>query len=139
MYKMGKSAIMENQLKATELRCGNILNYLTSEGDYSIMKVNWHSIKWISEDETGFNLVHSPIPLTEDILVKLGFEIEGLRSYYHNDLDITIEYLSGKYAVAIYDFEINPASTRYIMHCEFLHTLQNNIFALTGEELTFKN
>lgn len=153
---------MENQLKATELRLNNQVFF--SDEDKGVKNAK-ATIKGIEDDDmlkfTAINVTDnstktrisisqntiegwgelsqfSGIPLTEDILLRLGFEIEGLRSYYHNDLDITIEYLSGKYAVAIYDFEVNPASTHYIMHCEFLHTLQNNVFALTGEELTFK-
>ncbi|WP_374440455.1 hypothetical protein [Epilithonimonas sp.] len=132
---------MENQLKATELRCGNILKYLTSEGDYSIMKVNWHTLKWISEDETGFNLVHSPIPLTEDILVKLGFEIRN----FNNDpkkplwwlvidnrhIDIYINNNGGYY------FLIN--SIQMSIPIVYVHQIQNLVFALTSEELTFKN
>lgn len=131
---------MEKQLKATELRLNNLIYDVNNNlccvsnlrKDLIIAKyLDIGSALGGVEDFKG-------VPLTEEILLRLGFEIEGLRSYYHSDLDLTIEFLNGKYAFAIYDFEVNPSATHYIMHCEFLHTLQNNIFALTGEELTFK-
>jgi hypothetical protein len=57
-------------LSATELRIGNLVNYDTAEGDVFTNVIDWEDLKWLSEDEKGFNLVHNPIPLTEEWLLK---------------------------------------------------------------------
>jgi hypothetical protein len=53
-------------IKKEDLRIGNILNYTTSENDIYKTTIDWQDLKWISEDQKGFNLVHDPIPLTEE-------------------------------------------------------------------------
>ena len=62
------------KLTAKDLRCGNTLNYYTAEGDILPTTIDWQDIKWVSEDEEGFNSVHAPIPLTEEWLLRLGFQ-----------------------------------------------------------------
>lgn len=61
-------------MEAKELRIGNLLNYQTAEGDIFITTIDWQDLKLLSEDNGGFNSVHSPIPLTKEWLLKLGFE-----------------------------------------------------------------
>lgn len=118
------------ELKATDLRVGNILNYDTSEGDTVTAVIDWQDIKWISEDPKGFNLVHSPIPLTEEWLVKFGFKCE-FKSRIHciytfNNLHYYIWYLEAKEYADFKGAEIK---------CKFVHKLQNIIHALSGQEL----
>ena len=72
----------------------------------------------------------SPIPLTEEILLKCGFDenmvlstIEGEIRYY-GDGDINI---GGEDSCTL--------GMVYIAKCKYLHQLQNLYFALTGKEL----
>ncbi|MFO7161179.1 MAG: hypothetical protein DIU81_006835 [[Clostridium] cellulosi] len=51
------------------------MNYDTAEGEILPIVIDWQDLKWLSEDPIGFNIVHSPIPFSEDILLKLGFEL----------------------------------------------------------------
>jgi len=69
-------------IKKEELRIGNILNYTTSENEIYKTKLDWQDLKWISEDQKGFNLVHDPIPLTEEWLLKFGASKYGLSYEY---------------------------------------------------------
>lgn len=71
-----------------------------------------------------------PIPLTEELLLKCGFDenmvlstIEGEIRYY-GDGDINI---GGEDSCTL--------GMVYIAKCKYLHQLQNLYFALTGEEL----
>lgn len=76
---------------------------------------------------------YDPIPLTEEWLLKFGFEnflggysIDGFR-YWPSDKEFTI-----------YEDEWMNAPDSCRVHVEFVHQLQNIYFALTGEELTYK-
>ncbi len=123
MYVCRNNTTMIN---ANELRIGNLLNYQTAEGDILTATIDWQALKWISEDSKGFNLVHSAIPLTEDWLLKFGFEKivgwDDITFFSKNGVDIEI-HNDGFYA------------NRKI---EYIHTLQNLYFALTGVELEMK-
>src|SRR5688572_13873392 len=55
----------------TELRSGNQLHYLSAEGETLLAKIDWQDLKWLEEDSKGFNAVHNPIILTEDIMIKI--------------------------------------------------------------------
>jgi len=58
-------------IKINELRTGNQLNYQTAEGDVLPTKIDWQDLKWLEEDPKGFNAVHAPITLTEDLMKKI--------------------------------------------------------------------
>ena len=76
---------------------------------------------------------YSPIPLTEEILVKCGFE-EVYKSpmhstYWMERLSYYFWYEKGNQYADCKGLQVN---------CKHLHQLQNLYFALTGEELTIK-
>ena len=129
MYVCGNEQTM---IQANELRIGNLLNYDTAEGDVVIATIDWQDLQWATEDPKGFNLVHSPIPLTEEWLVKFGFfEIKPLvlikRGLLFRDniknpcSELTLEVGNG-----------------FRVTVQYLHQLQNLYFAITGEELEIK-
>lgn len=113
-------------MKTSELRIGN---YITQpNGDNSVFRleaedeeVNTYPIEYIS-----------PIPLTEDWLVKFGFiddqisfELNGfMLGWYRND--------------EFYYLPTNQITVRNKIQIKYVHQLQNLYFALTGEELTIK-
>ena len=117
-------------MKATELRIGNLLNYQTAEGDILTTTIDWQDLKWISEDEQSFNLVHSETPLTEEWLLKFGFKQISERVYiinYHYGYEFGI--------TNIFIIKNDNCFMRY-KHIQHVHELQNLYFALTGEELS---
>jgi hypothetical protein len=80
-----------------------------------------------------------PIPLTEEWLLKFGFEKHGAcdaypNGYYsHGNLEVNLD---NEFSPAVSDPEGN---CHYIGNsCEYVHQLQNLYFALTGEELTIR-
>ena len=124
-------------MKATYLRIGNLVNYDTAEGDVLLNVIDWQDLKWLSEDEQSFNLVHNPIPLTEEWLLKFGFKIyhDPETVYYEITFDKIANYkfyLSRKKGLPIF-YYLNDFSTTQI---HSIHSLQNLYFALTNEELT---
>lgn len=140
MYVCGNKQTM---IKANELRIGNLLNYDTPEGDVVTLTTDFNAIQWATEDPKCFNLVHSPIPLTEEWLVKFGF-----KQYIDFEIKTNIFFLlplcGFSYDIAtkqVTIFEMEEGNK--ISHCikrkiEYVHTLQNLYFALRGQELTIK-
>ena len=116
-------------IKAQDLMVGNCLNYQTSEGDIMPTTIDWQDIKWISEDPVGFNSVHSPIPLTENELVKLGVNEKGFDkrkfcpTYSKHGLKFTVSNSGHIYFGKVWIGTI--------------HHLQNLVKSLTGKELTY--
>ena len=124
---------MENQLKA-ELRIGNALKFwnnifFVSEITELKITAKNKSLGIICEDYIEF----SPITLTEDILLRLGFEkTANPRELKYDDYSIL---LLDEIRFVICNYMENPPSVKV----STLHQLQNLFFSLTGEELTFKN
>jgi hypothetical protein len=138
-------------LSATELRIGNLVNYDTAEGDVFTNVIDWQDLKWLSEDEQGFNLVHNPILLTEEWLLKFGFKKypdcrDTFQQVYYDSYQLDIDRFT------IISFSIQQQN-KSLIKCNFdrgyrsednkknyyikhVHQLQNLYFALTNEELT---
>ena len=122
-------------IQVNELRTGNILNYHTAEGDILPMLINWNHLKWLDEDSKGFNLVHSPIPLSEEWLLKRG--------WIKHTQDKGPEFFSklyGSNGVAIIKFrefykkfcyELGQSNDKVIT---YVHELQNIFFTNTNHE-----
>ena len=123
-------------IQANELRVGNLLNYDTAEGDVVTATIGWQYIQWATEDPKGFNLVHSPIPITEEWLIKLGF-----KQYHDFKIIYDLMPLCGfGYDISTKQVVIlekgNPNSHWIERKIEYVHELQNLYFALRGQELT---
>ena len=154
---------MENQLKATELRLNNQVFFSDeSEG----VKNAIATIKGIEDDDmlkfTAINVKDnstetrisisqntiegwgelsqfSGIPLTEDILVKLGFEIDSVdRPILHADYKV-INPITHDYMIELKNVGTGWFYRNGYFKIDYVHQLQNLYFALCGEELTFKN
>ena len=85
-----------------------------------------------------------PIPLTEDWLLKFGFEkeIDEFDIFsIHNSQYYIQHYKNGK-CIFVYSpiNELNPEDEENVIFLQIkhVHQLQNLYFALTGEELTIK-
>jgi hypothetical protein len=83
-----------------------------------------------------------PIPLTEDWLVRMGFELnriikngerdERADYYFHPNRAFNLHAYKYK------NYSEGGLSLEFLPHVKFVHQLQNLYHALTGEELTIK-
>jgi hypothetical protein len=135
-------------MKANELRIGNYLELPTRDEEIIIVEeilrdnfiiCNVTSNEWPITD-------YAPIPLTEEWLLKFGFEKPGdvwynlkfnslhykyERHRRHGELSCTLSYYC-----CIGDGRRDGAYLGYEL--KYVHQLQNLYFALTGEELEIK-
>lgn len=132
---------------ASELRIGN---YIT---DIWAHKNSYFQVKQIGEKHLWYGLNSSdsfkalndnirPIPITEDWLVKFGFKIAdevngGYLISINYDWQKEYLYCSKRGTIGLWNDE--KKQDFIIMNkCEFIHQFQNLYFALTGNELIFK-
>lgn len=115
-------------MKVEELRIGNYYKWY-ADGKYYYFQVDnafFMDINVINNSE--------PIELTEEILLKCGFELKGIifriNNGFSNQFDINYSLSRDMF---YYD------SSKYGIYTEveikYLHQLQNLYFALTNEEL----
>ena len=106
-------------MKANELRVGNWVN--NNEEDYQITSAT------IAQLERGDSEA-KPIPLTEEWLIKFGFDKKFSKDKFTIIPNGKLDYEKGRtYFNAWTILEHQP---------EYVHQLQNLYFALTGEELS---
>lgn len=109
-------------IQANELRVGSILNYyIDEENEWIPTTLDWQDIKWISEDPKGFNEVHKPVELTEEVLLDCRIKASVFKSNFSKDVGGFFVWVSG-----------------YKIYRQHLHQLQNLYISLTGEELEVK-
>jgi hypothetical protein len=111
-------------MKATELRIGNYIDY-TTEREIVTMQTTYEYIRLIHNGNKNFK----PIPLTEEWLLKLGFESDGIE-WWNGILSIGICKEGLRY------LPTEQINVRVGIVLQHVHQLQNLYFALTNEELT---
>jgi hypothetical protein len=114
-------------MKANELRIGNYVTAVDNIQTVSAIMSNCED-KYIFSKEHYCGILLTdlePIPLTEEWLLKFGFEYRKDTDCYHY-----YNFILNKLFVMM-DIDIHV----YIKH---VHQLQNLYFALTQEELTIK-
>lgn len=107
-------------IQANELRIGNYVR----DNLGGILR-----IKGVQEESVLFYII--PIPITEDILLKCGFKRDidiVYRYYFEFNLDVILAY-------EIDDNSIRIGDSWEFGKIQYLHELQNLIFALTKTEL----
>ena len=154
-------------MKATELRIGNLVRIdemlrnelfdnnevITDTDTFQIAMVATDFINlYIKSCEYEFNMIDiQPIPLTEEWLIKFGFE-ETVHEN-GNEYELQINYSSGfRDFIALSNkggvdspFFLGWLTTNYqkefvlAKQLEHVHQLQNLYFSLTGEELTIND
>lgn len=128
-------------MNASELRIGNYLeiSLKSGQGRKLINKIGCQDIVRIFENIGSVN--YEPIPLTEEWLLKFGFEKFNPYPFkeYWSINDFEIEIHGDKFPVRIDGGESAPHLTQFIGHnTKYVHQLQNIYFALTGEELKYE-
>jgi len=140
-------------MKATELRIGNYLQYDKRLHSVRGLDINHGLVLTpIEVPNQGYPCVHldtiKPIPLTEEWLLKFGFEEEhdehgyGLVFKFKTTQDVFMKviyehefrglYLDKNMNKGFYGFRFSNIDYKYV------HQLQNLFYALCGEELTIK-
>ena len=117
-------------MKATELRIGNYYNQFENTE-----KVSWSTLKTLEESTTE-QLWCKPIPLTEEWLLKFGFERTDLIDNSNDDWT-WLFYQKDSIYIDGSDLTIETA-TGIVIKVEYVHQLQNLYFALTNEELILR-
>jgi len=126
-------------IKHTDLRCGNLFDYLIVDKFderkewYENTTIDPEDIRLCQDSNEYFNNYYKPIPLTEEWLLKFGFERMPTNSEYDYKLD---------------DFHLNvdpDLENGYwvdglglMKSIQYVHQLQNLYKALSNEELTIK-
>lgn len=108
-------------MDAKELRIGNLVN--TPMGEFKI--------RGIDLDENNFkDNCFDPIPLTEEWLLKMGFEKTRF-GFWSNKIIIRNSVID--------TFRFRASDSIGHIDVNHVHTLQNLYFALVEEELTLKD
>lgn len=121
------------ELTAQQLRIGNLIYW-----DIPQKAGVPHRVVGILEDtlhtipiSIGSMNEYKPIPLTEEILIRLGFHKEFNKYKLKG-----FQFIAKKVADDI-GFHLNAVYVN--VECKYVHQLQNLYFALTGTELTLNN
>jgi hypothetical protein len=108
-------------MKANELRIGNTV-LLQKDKIISVSNATFINI-----ERHAYN--YDPIPITEEWLVRFGFEIDQ-NTYLYSKSGYTIDFAQYGYV----EFYLAGYGSWFKI-LESVHQLQNLYFALTGEEL----
>lgn len=130
-----------------ELRLGNYVA-VKNNGNDVIGKVFAIDAYLVSVDGGNNNYDYhllEPVPLTEDILLKCGFEKTNCDFVFQNkEYDIFFDMKEDGGSCSDYNegIEINhPYMSPYydlVIRCVHLHRLQNKFYEITGKELEVK-
>lgn len=132
-------------MEARELRIGNIVHYDFMGHDTSIRGIGT-DVLWLNGIEHGGGPISidnfSPIPLTEEWLLKFGFSAKDYKKGY-----IGIDHKAGSMItdfVLTYPKVLGEHQDVFVWEhskwkyntLKYVHELQNLFYCLTGEELT---
>jgi hypothetical protein len=134
-------------MDARELRIGNLVKSLKdtrgrkSDGTEEVLSIRWHSIN--SWQDMGASSSTSEediegIPLTEEWLLKFGFEKTDLKPY-KDQLAWVIGVDAARFIWSANRI-FKPFPDGFICvcnHCEYVHQLQNYYFASENTELKY--
>lgn len=145
---------MMRDLKISHLRIGN---WLLGKKPVKVDEIQSPDHVGIEGNESlflidGANGCLDPIPLTEEILLKAGFENWGLvetninehyrRFVMFNILDGTsnfeVHFITSNYGGDTHKeicFSIDKHERQHVAHTEHVHNMQNCFFQITGTEL----
>ena len=126
-------------MEIRELRIGNLVHIGGHNTDITDLLTN--PVELYASVSPDYGYMESdvqPIPLTEEWLLKFGFELSFDEYWVSADGELFIDKLSMRMVVAGatgYEYYYSEVGKRI----KFVHQLQNLYFALTSEELEIKN
>ncbi len=114
------------ELKIKDLRIGNYVS-----GMFEIEKIEGIYLSFVNTDGRNHAPLQQikPIPITEEWLLKLGFEYNSFSLLYSNrkQSEYDIQIIDDTFVIHKYGEEI--------VTLKYIHELQNLFFALTKNEL----
>ena len=132
-----------NTTHATQLRVGNLFRFISTDSIEQVADIRTAGIKTPTINNVLITDIE-PIPLNEDWLVRFGFEKDINTSWFRIGYFAEMEDVSNRMIIGY-----NTVSNRLGCYQEgdangifaqktfqYVHQLQNLIFALTGTELT---
>ena len=132
-----------NTTQATQLRVGNLFRFISTDSIEQVADIRTAGIKTPTINNVLITDIE-PIPLNEDWLVRFGFEKDINTSWFRIGYFAEMEDVSNRMIIGY-----NTVSNRLGCYQEgdangifaqktfqYVHQLQNLIFALTGTELT---
>ena len=135
--QLPQDAVMQSVILPNELRIGSIISDIFSESTqpFTITKLLQNKCYY----KPGSNAVYDckyenlkPIPLTEELLLKFGFQIDET---YVSEQNPYLDYIKDEVRISMpyYSFEFGDGA---FMELKYVHQLQNLYFSLTARELT---
>lgn len=124
-------------MKANELMLGNFLEYKCVNdsmlkrwkftGDWSEKRIDIYDMQEISEE--GLDWEYRPITLTEEWLIRFGFEKkQGWNNFEFFTKDFVEIGIGEQFGKVVYFNSIDVV-------VDYVHQIQNLFFSLTGKEL----
>jgi len=104
-------------MNTRDIRLGNLVNFQGLN-----IEIGFSDISLMQDDNVGSS--YKPIPLTEEWLVKFGFEVLGDSMYAIDD----------RFIIHFPDMVHYKTNVKI----KYIHDLQNLFFALNRKELTWK-
>lgn len=122
-------------MKASELRLGNLFIEEYTNSIIQVIQLEtdkiFFSLKFVSQWQA------KPIPLTEEWLLKFGFE-KNFNNFYEKLINKDEDDFIGKLTDYGFAYYIDKKDNYPLIYIKYVHQLQNLYFALTSEELTIK-
>jgi hypothetical protein len=132
---------MENKLTAQQLRIGNLIQK-DYEGVMEVVNINSERLEYIDAKKPNYRAIGrfelafvEPIPLTEEWLLKFGFEKKENKQYwFKDDSMLRFALLDGCLHCSIGDDENGILYNKLYS----VHQFQNLFYAVNNTELTIK-
>lgn len=119
-----------------DLRIGSLICYEDLDGKNHVWTVDGNFLKVLDEQTEKCSEWYSPIPLTEDILLRFGFEkSDQVDKYYIIKNDMGISFADDKIRVIVGNFVCQLV----LCELDYVHQLQGIFYELTREMLTLKD
>ena len=128
-------------MNAKDLRIGNLVYYniedpMDEREEYNeVCAIDHEDLRILTEFND--NPEYRPIPLTEELMLKLHYKDDIKKSSrFPNEITIYDRFLFIWKPEYKYWYVVTSNHKEYLTKIEFVHEYQNFIFVLTGEELT---
>jgi hypothetical protein len=126
-------------MKSNELRIGNLVMYSNGNILFKVIGISEFGIDIENKVEKTYIEYDEfePILLTKEWLLNLGFKKDVDGSFMKNDISI---FLDKRFKTNLFlqENQDNFKWFSYEYKIQYVHQLQNLYFALTGDELIFK-
>lgn len=116
-------------MEANELRIGNYVKYPLNTNDNPLIVAGIVGNKIFTDSYEGDSECFFPIPLSEEWLLKFGFEKVDINNYKLGDYSILLAKNEIRFIICNY-MEIPPS-----VKIKYVHEFQNLFFVLKGKEL----